>query len=177
MKKIILVFAFLVSGLITQAQELNWQTDMSKATEQSLKENKPLLLFFTGSDWCGWCIKLQKDVLKTSEFANWANQNVILVELDFPRNKPQDPNLKTQNQQLAQTFGIQGYPTVWFVNPVKGEDSKVSLTGLGSLGYDKSATNWITNASAFLPERSKVKEESKPLEKPNTTKKKKKSKK
>jgi protein disulfide-isomerase len=153
MKKLILVFAFLISGLIAQAQELNWQTDMSKATELSLKENKPLLLFFTGSDWCGWCIKLQKDVLKTSEFANWATKNVILVELDFPRSKPQDPTLKMQNQQLAQTFGIQGYPTVWFVKPIKSEDNKINLTGLGSLGYDKSATNWISNANAFLPKK------------------------
>lgn len=150
MKKIIVVFAFLISGFIAQAQELNWHTDMAKATELSLKEKKPLLLFFTGSDWCGWCIKLQKDVLKTTEFANWATKNVILVELDFPRSKPQDQNIKTQNQQLAQTFGIQGYPTVWFVNPVQGEDNKVNLTGLGSLGYDKSATTWITNANAFL---------------------------
>ncbi len=150
MKKIVLVFAFLISGFIAQAQELNWLTDMNKATELSLKEKKPLLLFFTGSDWCGWCIKLQKDVLKTTEFANWATQNVILVELDFPKRTPQDENLKMQNQQLAQTFGIQGYPTVWFVNPVKGEDQKVNLQGLGSLGYDKSATTWITNANAFI---------------------------
>ena len=153
MKKIILVFAFLIRGFIAQAQELNWQTDMTIATELSLKEKKPLLLFFTGSDWCGWCIKLQRDVLKTTEFANWATQNVILVELDFPRSKPQDNNIKMQNAQLAQTFGIQGYPTVWFVNPVKGEDQKVNLQGLGSLGYDKSATTWITNANAFLPKK------------------------
>ena len=150
MKKIILVFAFLISGCIAQAQDLNWHTDMTKATELSLKENKPLLLFFTGSDWCGWCIKLQKDVLKTTEFANWATKNVILVELDFPRSKPQDNTLRMQNAQLAQTFGIQGYPTVWLVNPVKGEDAKVNLQGLGSLGYDKSATNWIANANNFL---------------------------
>ncbi len=153
MKKIILVFAFLISGFIAQAQELNWHTDMASATELSLKENKPLLLFFTGSDWCGWCIKLQRDVLKTSEFENWASQNVILVELDFPRSKPQDQAIKMQNAQLAQTFGIQGYPTVWLVNPVKGEDMKVNLQGLGSLGYDKSATNWITNATAFLAKK------------------------
>lgn len=153
MKKIILVFAFLISGFVAQAQELNWHTDMTKATELSLKENKPLLLFFTGSDWCGWCIKLQKDVLKTTEFANWATKNVILVELDFPRSKPQDNALRMQNAQLAQTFGIQGYPTVWLVNPVKGTDAKVNLQGLGSLGYDKSATNWITNANAFLAKK------------------------
>src|SRR6478672_5908314 len=120
MKKIILVFAFLISGFVAQAQELNWHTDMTKATELSLKEKKPLLLFFTGSDWCGWCIKLQRDVLKTTEFANWATQNVILVELDFPRSKPQGNALRMQNAQLAQTFGSQGYPTVWLVNPVKG---------------------------------------------------------
>lgn len=151
MKKIILVFAFLISGCIAQAQELNWQTDMTKATEQSLKEKKPILLFFTGSDWCGWCIKLQRDVLKTNEFAAWATENVILVELDFPRSKPQDAFIKTQNQQLAQTFGIQGYPTVWIVNPIKSEDNKINLQGLGSLGYDKSPTTWISNANAFLP--------------------------
>ncbi len=153
MKKIILVFAFLISGFIAQAQELNWHTDINKATELSLKENKPLLLFFTGSDWCGWCIKLQKDVLKKDEFFIWATQNVILVELDFPRKTPQDESIKMQNQQLAQTFGIQGYPTVWLVNPVKGEDQKVNLKGLGSLGYDKSATNWITNANAFIAKK------------------------
>jgi thioredoxin-related protein len=153
MKKIIVVFAFLISGFIAQAQELNWHTDMTKATELSLKENKPLLLFFTGSDWCGWCIKLQRDVLKTSEFANWANKNVILVELDFPRSKPQEQALKTQNAQLAQTFGIRGYPTVWLVNPTKTADNKVDLKGLGSLGYDSSATNWITNANAILAKK------------------------
>ncbi len=150
MKKIILVFTFLISGFVAQAQELNWHTDMAEATEASLKENKPLLLFFTGSDWCGWCIKLQRDVLKTTEFATWATQNVILVELDFPKSKTQDQNIKMQNQQLAQTFGIQGYPTVWLVNPIKGQDNKINLTGLGSLGYDKSATTWITNANTFL---------------------------
>ncbi len=151
MKKTILVFAFLISGFIAQAQELNWLTDMSKATELSLKEKKPLMLFFTGSDWCGWCMKLQKDVLKTPEFATWATENVILVELDFPKRTPQNEALKLQNQQLAQTFGIKGYPTVWFVNPVKGKDNKINLTGLGSLGYDKSPTTWIENANKFLP--------------------------
>lgn len=151
MKKIIVIFVFLISGFVAQAQELNWHTDMYKAAELSLKEKKPLLLFFTGSDWCGWCIKLQKDVLKTPEFATWATKNVILVELDFPRTKAQDEILKAQNAQLAQMFSVRGYPTVWFVNPIKGEGNKIDLQGLGSLGYDKSATNWINNATALLP--------------------------
>lgn len=150
MKKIILVFAFLISGVVAQAQELNWYTDINKATEASLKESKPMMLFFTGSDWCGWCIKLQKDVLKTNEFATWATENVILVELDFPKRTPQDEAIKLQNQKLMQNFSVQGFPTCWFVNPIKGDDNKVNLQGLGSLGYDKSVTNWITNASTFL---------------------------
>ena len=141
MKKIILVFTFLISGFLTQAQELNWYTDMSKATEASLNENKPMMLFFTGSDWCGWCTKLQKDVLKKDEFFIWATKNVILVELDFPKRTPQDEAIKLQNQKLMQNFSVQGFPTCWFVNPIKDDDNKVNLQGLGSLGYDKSVTN------------------------------------
>ena len=153
MKKVILVFAFLISGFVTQAQELNWYTDIAKATEASLNENKPMMLFFTGSDWCGWCTKLQKDVLKKDEFFIWATNNVILVELDFPKRTPQDEAIKLQNQKLMQNFSVQGFPTCWVVNPIKDDDNKVNLQGLGSLGYDKSVTNWITNASTFLAKK------------------------
>lgn len=150
MKKIILVFAFLLSGFIAQAQELNWYTDINKATEASLKEKKPLMLFFTGSDWCGWCTKLQRDVLKKDEFFVWATENVILVELDYPKYAKQEETLKLQNQNIAREFSVSAFPTVIFVNPILSEGSKVNLTKLGSLGYDKSASNWITNANTFL---------------------------
>ena len=154
MKKILVIAFLTLTSMSMQAQEeLTWHTDMSKATDISIKENKPMFLFFTGSDWCGWCIRLQKEVFKTPEFIKWAKDNVVLVELDFPKSKTQDQNIKMQNQQLAQTFGIQGYPTVWLVNPIKGQDNKINLTGLGSLGYDKSATNWITNANTFLAKK------------------------
>jgi protein disulfide-isomerase len=151
MKKIILSFAFLLCGILAQAQDLTWHTDMNKATDLSIKEKKPLLLFFTGSDWCGWCIKLQKDVLKTEDFKKWAPENVILVELDFPRSKPMDDKLKMQNAQLQQTFQVRGFPTVWLVTPTKDKDNKITLNGLGSLGYDSSASNWIANATKFIP--------------------------
>lgn len=150
MKKYLFIVLLFV-GLSGTAQELTWHTDLTVATDLSIKNKKPLLLFFTGSDWCGWCIKLQKDVLKTKEFAAWANENVTLVELDFPRNKPMDEKIRLQNAQLQQTFKIQGYPTVWIVEPTKDKENKVSLNGLGSLGYDKSAANWIETATKFLP--------------------------
>ena len=73
MKKILVIAFLTLTTMSLQAQEgLTWHTDLSKATDISIKENKPLFLFFTGSDWCGWCIRLQKEVLKTPEFAKWA---------------------------------------------------------------------------------------------------------
>jgi protein disulfide-isomerase len=65
-------------------EDVVWHTDLNKAIDLANKENKPLMLFFTGSDWCGWCKKLQKEVFMQSEFKKWAQENVILVEVDFP---------------------------------------------------------------------------------------------
>jgi len=150
MKKLALTLFLVLGSMTIQAQELAWQTDMNKAMELSKKEKKPLLLFFTGSDWCGWCIRLQKEVMKTPEFTKWANDNVILVELDFPRNTPQSPEIKKQNMELQQTFAIQGYPTVWFVNATK-KDGKINLEKLGSTGYVAGGPGaWLAGADKIL---------------------------
>ena len=110
-----------------------------------------MLLFFTGSDWCGWCIRLQKEVFRTPEFTKWANENVVLVELDFPRNKPLTPELQKQNYELQQVFGVQGYPTVWFVNGTQGEDGKVNFDKLGSQGYVAGGpSKWLEGANKML---------------------------
>lgn len=117
-----------------QAQELTWETDLTKAINISKVENKPLMLFFTGSDWCGWCIRLQKEVFKTPEFSKWAEENVVLVELDYPKRKELSPELKQQNLQMKQMFQIRGYPTVWIVQP-EDKDGKVNFRQLGKTGY------------------------------------------
>ena len=70
-------------------QKLVWHEDLNEAVAISQKENKPLMLFFTGSDWCGWCIRLQKEVFFKPEFTKWASENVVLVELDYPRKRAQ----------------------------------------------------------------------------------------
>ena len=85
MKKIILIAFFFIGLSVSQAQELKWYTNVKEAIKVSNKEKKPLFLFFTGSDWCGWCIRLQNEVLKTPEFSKWAKESVVLVELDYPR--------------------------------------------------------------------------------------------
>ena len=108
MKKYILGLLFIAFSFSANAQEV-WHTDLDKATEISNKTKKPLLLFFTGSDWCGWCIKLQKEVLHTPEFDAWAKENVVLLELDYPKRTAQS-KMQNCNKLLRfvdiQLFGL-----------------------------------------------------------------------
>lgn len=141
----------LTSLTINAQEELTWHTDMSKATEISLKENKPLFLFFTGSNWCGWCIRLQKEVFRKPEFISWAKENVVLVELDFPRPDNQPEAIKMQNAQLQQQLQVRGYPTVWFVNATKTEEAKVNLNALGNTGYVAGGPEkWLAVAKQYV---------------------------
>ena len=136
MKKIFLFLFVAFSVATMQAQDTaEWHTDIQKAVALSTKTKKPLLLFFTGSDWCGWCIRLQKEVLKTPEFAKWAKDNVVLMELDFPKRTPQAEAIKNQNAQLNNFFKVRGYPTVWLVNASKNSEGKIEFSPLGSTGY------------------------------------------
>lgn len=145
---------FISSSLFSQVEKLTWHTDLVKAIEISTKENKPLMLFFTGSDWCGWCIKLQKEVFYKPEFIEWANDNVVLLDVDFPRNKSkQSTELQKQNNMLQQQFGIQGYPTIHFVRPDK-IDGKTNLTSLGNTGYRAGGpAAWISEANTYIQAR------------------------
>lgn len=150
MKKIIVALLLFAGSFAAEAQELVWETNVTKALEISNETKKPLLLFFTGSDWCGWCIRLQKEVLKTPEFAVWAKENVVLVELDYPRRAVQTPEIKKQNNELQQIFGIQGFPTIILVNGTS-KDGKVNFEGLGSTGYVAGGpAAWIDVANEFL---------------------------
>lgn len=150
MKKVFIVVVLLMSSFAVQAQELKWETNVNKAISVSNKTKKPMLLFFTGSDWCGWCIRLQKEVLKTPEFAAWAKKNVVLVELDYPRRTPQSEEIKTQNNGMQQAFGIQGFPTIYFAT-AKMKEGKPSFTGIGSTGYVAGGpTAWLAVANGIL---------------------------
>lgn len=93
-----------------------WTDDFEAAKAQAEKEGKDLLLDFTGSDWCGWCIRLHKEVFDQESFKKEAPKNFILVELDFPRGKPLPDKIKNQNAKLAADLGIQGYPTIYLLD-------------------------------------------------------------
>ena len=150
-KLIVFVFLIFFQNLQSQQSNLNWYTDLNKAVNISFSEKKPIMLFFTGSDWCGWCIRLKKEVFNYPEFENWSKENVVLVELDFPRRKSIDQKILNQNRELARIFGVSGYPTVWFVNPQKVDTNKLNFIKLGKLGYLAGGTNkWISTAEKFL---------------------------
>lgn len=156
MKNVFIVFALLLLTVKSNAQDLVWETDIYKAIKKSETEKKPVMLFFTGSDWCGWCIRLQNEVFKTPEFTAWAKQNVVLVDLDFPNRTPQAENLKAQNNSLQQTFAVQGFPSIRIVN-ASMKDAKINFELLGGLGYMAGGPKpWISAADDILKLNNKV---------------------
>ena len=104
----------------------DWMTDFAAAKIKAAAEQKPLLLDFTGSDWCGWCIKLDKEVFSQKSFKEFAADNLVLVELDFPRGEEQSEDLKAQNKALAEKYGIRGFPTILVLSP---EGELIEKTG------------------------------------------------
>ena len=106
--------AILAATVVWQvhAAETGWLTDLPQAQAQAKSGNKIVLMDFTGSDWCGWCIKFKKEVLDTDEFQTYAAKNVVLVELDYPNKKPQSDDLKKANAALKDKYNIEGFPTL-----------------------------------------------------------------
>ncbi len=120
-----------------------WSEDYEKSLAQAKADKKLVLMDFTGSDWCGWCIKLDKEVFSQAEFTDYAKSNLVLVELDYPRSKEQTKEIKAQNAKLQKEFKIQGYPTIIVLN---SEGKKV-----GELGYQPGGPK------AFIAELEKLK--------------------
>jgi thiol:disulfide interchange protein len=88
-----------------------WGTDLPTALNQAQSQHKLVLMDFTGSDWCPWCIKLDQEVFSTGQFIDYAQRKLELVRVDFPRNTPQSEELKQANAALASRFNVTGYPT------------------------------------------------------------------
>ena len=151
----------LVSGLFAQAAvaqsgKLKWDTDMRVASMQSLQTGKPVFAYFEGSDWCGWCKKLNTLVFSQPGFATWVQQNVILLQVDFPQTIQLPPVLQYQNDLLESAFAVKGYPTVWIFKPLSiDQDTKeTKLQPLGYCSYPKEATG--KEYSAFITSANKV---------------------
>lgn len=143
MKKTILSLCAVLALFQVKAAELDWQTDLPKAQTQAKTEKKLVMLDFTGSDWCGWCIKLNKEVFSQPAFAEYAKKNIVAVEVDFPNKKKLSAAQKQANDALAKKYEIKGYPTIIVLN---SEGKKV-----GELGYQAGGPQ------AFIAELEKLK--------------------
>ena len=96
----------------TLASVPQWSTDYEGILKLSQETGKPVLVNFTGSDWCGWCVKLKKDLFETPGFVAYSNDELLLLEVDFPSRKPIDPALAASNRKLAEAYGVEGFPTL-----------------------------------------------------------------
>lgn len=125
-----------------------WGTDFSVALKQSEESGKPVLANFTGSDWCVWCVRLKKDLFDTSEFVAFADEALILLEVDFPSRKPIDPDLAAANRELAEKFGVEGFPTLLIL------DGKGNELGR-HVGYFKGGVEAFSSYIRSLTDKSK----------------------
>jgi protein disulfide-isomerase len=138
MKRLLLSAIVLAASTVFAGD--GWQTDYKAALEQAAKDNKPVLLDFTGSDWCGWCIKLTKETFAQPDFKKFAEKNLILVELDFPNSKPQSADVKKQNAELQKKYGVEGFPTLVLLDS-KGKEIARNAGYLA--GGPKAFIGWV----------------------------------
>ncbi|MFE3871642.1 thioredoxin family protein [Flavobacterium sp. ZS1P70] len=143
MKKIFLVMLLF---LVTIGYSQEWKTNFEIAKTEAAIQNKNILLVFSGSDWCGPCIKLDRDIWKSTEFMEYAKNNLILERADFPKKKQNQlsPEIKKMNQSLAEKYNKDGMFPLVIVLDKKG---KV----LGKTGYKKvSPTEYIVLLKSFI---------------------------
>jgi len=125
--------ALALLAILPAAAAPTWLTDLDEAKKVAAKEKKDILVDFTGSDWCGWCIKLKKEVFDLPAFEA-ATKKFVLVELDFPNKKPQSDELKAKNRAAQQKYGITGFPTILLMD-AQGE--VYARTGYQAGGAEK----------------------------------------
>lgn len=111
------------------SDESLWLHDYNKALFLAKRNNKPVLMTFTGKDWCQWCIKMENEVFEKDEFKKFAKNNMVLLELDFPMSSKLDPKLMQQNEWLSKMFDVKAFPTVVVVNKEGTELARGSYTG------------------------------------------------
>ncbi len=148
MKKALFLLLTVLSiscGLVSSNQEPNelWITDVNQAIALSKETGKPIFAFFTGKEWCSWCKKLENKILSKDTFINYAKENLILLELDFPRGRR---DLPQEQINLARKFRIQGYPTVILM------DSETNQ--LGQTGYESmTPQQYIENVQRMISKK------------------------
>ena len=143
-----LLALFVLSSSSSLQSAEGWITDYEAAKKQAAKEGKDILMDFTGSDWCGWCIKLKNEVFSKEAFKKEAPKHFVLLELDYPKRKQLAPALKAQNDKLRTEFAIQGYPTIMLTDATGKAYARTGYQAGGPESYIK-----------HLAEKAKVRKE------------------
>jgi thioredoxin-related protein len=99
-----------ITALCVFAGHINWEQNFVKAKANAAAEHKYILLNFSGSDWCGPCIRMEKEIFETADFSDYANEHLVLVNADFPRQKKNQlsKDLQQQNDELAEKYNLKG---------------------------------------------------------------------
>lgn len=146
MKKFLITAFLTVLTLCSVSAKEMWKTNWNEARTEAEKSKKPMMVLFTGSDWCPWCVKLDRELLSKPDVKKFVNTNFVPVKLDFPRKKELPAQEKAQNQKLAQEYEVQGFPTILYFTP---EGKLLKTRG----GYRKGGT------TAFIEHLKEVLEE------------------
>lgn len=112
-----------------------WVTDFESAKKLAAEKNLPILADFSGSDWCGWCIKLNKEVFDKEEFLRFARGNLVLFLADFPSGIKLPEVQAKQNERLASLYGVEGFPTVLLLDETGKVMARTGYKAGGAVGY------------------------------------------
>ncbi len=115
--------------------DVQWLTSFQQAKTQALGRHVPILADFSGSDWCGWCMKLEKEVFTEKAFKDYASTNFVLLLVDFPRRTAQDAEVAKQNQAMAEQYGIEGFPTILLLDATGKELARTGYRPGGAQAY------------------------------------------
>ena len=146
MKKMISVVVILMCVAVVAQAAAPWLTDFGAAQKVAAEKKLPILALFTGSDWCSWCIKLDKEVLSQKVFCDYASTNLVLFKADFPRKIKIAVDVMKANQALQTKYGVRGYPTVLLLN---NDGSLIDTTGYEPGG----AAKYVDMLKKMLPSR------------------------
>ena len=146
---LISIFSLLLLNCIS-AKAQGWQLDFEQAKQKAKKYNKTLVMVFQGSDWCAPCMKLEKQVLSSEEFKTYAEENLIMLKVDFPKRRKNalSPEQESHNNALAEKYNQQGYFPYMVITDYEGQV-------IGSMGYKPQAPKtYIKNLEGMLSNKS-----------------------
>lgn len=135
MKFLTALTLFCLLSIPVFAADDGWLTNLDAAKKIAEKDNKVILMDFAGSDWCGWCIKLDKEVFSQAAFKDYAKDNLVLMLVDFPRTKELPATERAVNEALMEKYGVEGFPTVILLDSKGRLIAKTSYREGGAAAY------------------------------------------